>query len=69
MAPVSAADRAGMELALAEARAALAEHEVPVGAVVIHGGAVVARAHNQPEAVGSPRSRPPGGRRDRRPDA
>ena len=53
-APVSAADRAGMELALAEARAALAEQEVPVGAVVIQGGEAIARAHNQPLALGSP---------------
>lgn len=54
MAPVSAADRAGMELALGEARAALAEQEVPVGAVVVLGGEAIARAHNQPLAIGSP---------------
>ncbi|MDX2192719.1 MAG: nucleoside deaminase [Gemmatimonadales bacterium] len=44
--PPSAADRAGMVLALAEARAAAAADAVPVGAVVMRGGEVLARAHN-----------------------
>ncbi|MBI5363453.1 MAG: nucleoside deaminase [Planctomycetes bacterium] len=35
-----------MELALSEARAAEAEDEVPIGAVVVLEGRVVARAHN-----------------------
>ena len=35
-----------MEEALAEARLALAEDEVPVGAVVVKEGKIVARAHN-----------------------
>lgn len=35
-----------MEIALREAARARAEGEVPVGAVVVHRGAVVARAHN-----------------------
>jgi tRNA(adenine34) deaminase len=43
MAPVSF-----MEMALAEARAAAADGEVPVGCVVVHQGTVVARAANQP---------------------
>ncbi len=37
----------GMKLALAEARAAAGEGEVPVGAVVIHNGEVIARDHNR----------------------
>ncbi len=36
-----------MELALAEARAAAAAGEVPVGAVLLHEGRVIARAHNR----------------------
>ena len=40
-------DTAGMDLALDEARAAAASGEVPVGAVVLRDGAVLARAHNE----------------------
>jgi tRNA(adenine34) deaminase len=43
-----------MRLALAEARQALDEGEVPVGAVVVHGGRVIAAAHNQREALRDP---------------
>ena len=39
-------DERWMEEALAEARLALAEDEVPVGAVVVKEGKIVARAHN-----------------------
>lgn len=35
-----------MELALAEARAARDEGEIPVGAVIVRGGEVISRAHN-----------------------
>jgi tRNA(adenine34) deaminase len=42
-------DLAAMDLALEEARAAAAAGEVPVGAVVVVDGAVVARAGNQRE--------------------
>ena len=38
-----------MKLALAEARLAFAAGEVPVGAVVMHKGEVLARAHNRVE--------------------
>jgi tRNA(adenine34) deaminase len=38
-----------MRLALDEARAAAAEGEVPIGAVVVRAGAVLARAHNRVE--------------------
>ena len=43
-----------MQLALEEARAAAAEDEVPVGAVVVAAGRVVASAHNQREQLGDP---------------
>jgi tRNA(adenine34) deaminase len=36
-----------MDLALDEARAAVAAGEVPVGCVIVHEGEVVARAHNR----------------------
>lgn len=40
-----------MKQALAEARAAAAEGEVPVGAVVVAAGRIIARAHNQTERL------------------
>lgn len=43
-----------MRLALAEAEAALAAGEVPVGAVLVRAGAEVARAHNRRELDGDP---------------
>jgi tRNA(adenine34) deaminase len=43
-----------MRLALAEARAALRHHDVPVGAVVIRDGEVVAARHNERELTGDP---------------
>lgn len=43
-----------MRLALAEARAAAAAGEVPVGAVLTRGGEVVARAGNAPRRLGDP---------------
>ena len=43
-----------MALALEEARAAAAEDEVPVGAVVVAGGRVIASAHNQREQLADP---------------
>jgi tRNA(adenine34) deaminase len=46
---------AAMDLALEEAEAALAHHDVPVGAVVLDaGGAVLARRHNERELTGDP---------------
>lgn len=40
-----------MREALREARAAAAEGEIPVGAVVVTGDTVIARAHNQTEML------------------
>lgn len=40
-----------MEVALREARAAAEEDEVPIGAVIVAGGSIVARAHNQTERL------------------
>ena len=43
-----------MGLALEEARAAMAHGDVPIGAVVVHGGAVIARRHNERERLHDP---------------
>ena len=43
-----------MLLALAEARAALEHHDVPVGAVVLHEGRVIASRHNEREVTHDP---------------
>jgi tRNA(adenine34) deaminase len=43
-----------MAAALREAEAAAAEQEVPVGAVVVHDGRIVGRAHNQRERLRDP---------------
>ncbi len=43
-----------MKLALKEAVKALEEDEVPVGAVIVHEGHVIARAHNQRERLKDP---------------
>lgn len=40
-----------MRLALTEAEAAAAEDEIPVGAVVVSGGRLIARAHNLTERL------------------
>jgi tRNA(adenine34) deaminase len=47
-------DEAFMREALAEARRGLAAGEVPIGAVVVIEGGVVARAHNAPIALHDP---------------
>ena len=48
-------DRAAMDAALAEARAAAASGDVPIGAVVVDaGGAILARAHNRREGDADP---------------
>ena len=48
------ADEEAMDAALAEAAQALAEGEIPVGAVLVRDGRIIARAHNRREALGDP---------------
>ncbi|MEB2289221.1 MAG: tRNA adenosine(34) deaminase TadA [Anaerolineae bacterium] len=45
-------DSTWMRLALDEARLALAHEDVPIGAIAVRGGDVIARAHNRREADG-----------------
>ena len=45
---------AAMQAALAEARAALEHDDVPVGAVVVHRGEVIAARHNERELQNDP---------------
>jgi len=47
-------DLEAMALALAEARAALAHGDVPIGAVALVGGEVIARRHNERELTSDP---------------
>jgi len=47
-------DESFMAEALKEARIAAEEGEVPVGAVIVHEGRVIARAHNQRETLNDP---------------
>lgn len=47
-------DFSAMGVALEEARAAAAAGDVPIGAVVVVDGAVVARRHNERETAGDP---------------
>ncbi len=49
-----AADVELMKLALAEARQAEAHGDVPVGAVVVRGGEIIASRHNERELTGDP---------------
>lgn len=43
-----------MKVALKEAEIALAEDEIPIGAVIVHKGELVAKAHNQKELLTDP---------------
>ena len=56
MAAWSEIDLGHMHAALAEAEAAAESGEVPVGAVVVAGGEVVARGHNRSETDNDPRA-------------
>ncbi len=47
-------DEVYMSEALKEARKAPAEDEVPVGAVIVHKGRIISRAHNQVERLKDP---------------
>ncbi len=49
-----ASDEDWMRLALDEARLAAQKGEVPVGAVVVHGGVVIGRGHNLRETLQDP---------------
>ena len=48
------ADEQFMRLAIEEARRALAHDDVPVGAVIVAGGEVIAAGHNERERRGDP---------------
>jgi tRNA(adenine34) deaminase len=52
--PPSSADIAGMQAALDEARLAASRDEVPVGAAIVSGGRILARAHNETVARRDP---------------
>lgn len=52
--PGPALDAEHMAAALSEARAAVAHDDVPIGAVLVRGGEVVARARNRREADADP---------------
>jgi tRNA(adenine34) deaminase len=52
--PMHADDRKFMALAIGEARKAAQSGEVPVGAVVVKGGAVIGRGHNVKESFCDP---------------
>lgn len=45
-------DEEYMREALREARAAMDEGEIPIGAVVVGGGRIIGRGHNMTEALG-----------------
>ena len=47
-------DRSFMREAIAEARKAACAGEAPVGAVIVLGGEIIARAHNLKESLGDP---------------
>ncbi len=52
--PRDASHEPFMRLALEQAALARAKGEVPIGAVVVHGGDVIGRGHNQPIAACDP---------------
>lgn len=47
-------DRAFMAEALKQAKVAFEEDEVPIGAIIVHKGKIVAKAHNQVEMLKDP---------------
>ena len=52
--PYSAADEMAMRLALAQAQLAWSAGEVPVGAVILRGGELIASGYNQPISTHDP---------------
>ncbi len=53
-APIPAPDADFMDAALAEAAKAAAAGEVPVGAIIVREGRIIARAHNRPIGMNDP---------------
>jgi tRNA(adenine34) deaminase len=49
--PLNSSDEYFMNEALVEAKKAFTNNEVPVGAVLVHRGEIISRAHNQVEAL------------------
>ena len=47
-------DESFMRMALREAKAAVEQQEVPIGAVIVHRGRVIGAAHNQRETLQDP---------------
>ena len=47
-------DEKWMQIALEEAKLAISENEIPVGAVIVQNDTLVARAHNQPIRLHDP---------------
>lgn len=47
-------DEKYMKEALAEAKAALGEGEIPIGAVIVSGGRIIGRGHNMTETLKDP---------------
>lgn len=54
MTQIDVSDEKYMRVALAEAQAALEHDDVPIGAVIVRDGVVIARAHNQRELLKDP---------------
>ena len=52
--PISTDDRIWMRIALEEADKALASADVPIGAIVVHRGAIIGRGYNRREADADP---------------
>ncbi|MEJ2009463.1 MAG: nucleoside deaminase, partial [Acidobacteriota bacterium] len=52
--PTENLDAQFMREALRQARRGYRENEVPVGAVVVHDGKIIARAHNRPLHLSDP---------------
>lgn len=54
MSDTAFSDAAAMRLAIAEAQAAVVHGDVPIGAVVVRDGEVIAHRHNERERTGDP---------------
>ncbi len=54
MSATALSDLEAMRLAIAEAQVATAHDDVPIGAVVLRNGEVIARRHNERERTGDP---------------